>query len=102
MTNRDLGSSQYAIDTLIGGSRTPAWVVRLPQMTLWFSYSTLVAFTHPERGVVCIRNEWGPTTGKHLNAIEGDHKRRVTRAEFEELLAEVKGLMVAGRMRGAP
>ncbi len=61
-------------------------MVVLGQLTLWFSYSTLVAFqTHNDRLVVR-KNEWGPTTGKHLNAIDGGNmKARVDSDEFETL-----------------
>ena len=36
----------------------------------FFSYRTLVAVQDHGRLIVR-RNEWGPTTGKHLNAIDG-------------------------------
>ena len=37
-------------------------------------------------------NDWGPTTGKHLNWIDGgDHKNRLPGSEFEQLLKEVAG-----------
>jgi hypothetical protein len=38
----------------------------------YFSYNTLVAFTDPASGRRIVReNIWGPTTGKHLNKIDG-------------------------------
>lgn len=44
-----------------------------PQSTVWFSYRTPIAFVW--MGERCVReNEWGPTTGKHLNAIDGGSK----------------------------
>ena len=50
----------------------------------YFSYDTLIAFTCPT-GLVIRENEWGPTTGKHLNAIDEDKKKRVTGDEFWQL-----------------
>jgi len=50
----------------------------------WFSYKTLVAFRGPDGRRVVRQNDWGPTTGKHLNAIDGgDKKSRVDSAAFE-------------------
>jgi hypothetical protein len=57
----------------------------------WFSYKTLVAFRVPSGtagGRVCRQNDWGPTTGRHLNSIEPDKSKRVDAATFERLYAE--------------
>ena len=54
-------------------------------ITLWFSYDTVVAFGNP---AVVSENLWGPTTGKHLNAINRDHSTRLPRDEFEKELAK--------------
>lgn len=49
----------------------------------WFSYTTLVAFTDGEGNRYVRQNEWGPTTGKHLNAIDGGNvKARLDEAAF--------------------
>lgn len=60
-------------------------------MTVWFSYTTPVAFQSSGKLVVR-QNDWGPTTGKHLNWIDsGDSqskKERVAGSEFERLLSE--------------
>lgn len=59
-------------------------------LTIWFSYQTPVAFQldGPER--VVRENKWGPTTGKHLNWIDGgNHKERVSSEEFERRFNEV-------------
>ena len=52
----------------------------------YFSYRTLVAFTGP-RGLTVRENDWGPTTGKHLNWIDGGDKdakkRRLSGEDFE-------------------
>ena len=56
-------------------------------LRVWFSYKTPVAFLANGKKVVS-ENQWGPTTGKHLNAIDnGDKKARLSRADFETKLA---------------
>jgi len=60
--------------------------VRLGPLTLYFSYKTIVGFHHNSTGIVCRENVWGPTTGKHLNCIEVEKKKRVSEKEFEQKL----------------
>ena len=53
----------------------------------WFSYQTLVAFKPIDGPKIVRQNDWGPTTGKHLNWIDGgDKASRVSGAEFEATL----------------
>ena len=55
-------------------------------ISLWISYETVVAFYDGYDLVVC-DNIWGPTTGKHLNSIDGGNKAsRVSYKEFNERL----------------
>ena len=62
-------------------------------LTVWFSYKTPVAFYSHATGKVVRENDWGPTTGKHLNWIDGgDKKSRVSSEKFEELWQQVQGL----------
>lgn len=59
-----------------------------PMITVWFSYQTPVAFRCAgyQNGALFIReNDWGPTTGKHLNWIDR-YAPRITGAEFEKHL----------------
>jgi len=59
-------------------------------LRVYFSYKTPVAFNHPSTGLVVRDNNWGPTTGKHLNWIDGgDKKNRVAGSEFEKQLAKL-------------
>jgi hypothetical protein len=52
----------------------------------YYSYKTLVAFRVARfNRLICLQNYWSTTTGKHLNHIEPDHKRRVTQDEFDKL-----------------
>ena len=55
-------------------------------ITLWLSYETVVAFYDGYDLVVC-ENIWGPTTGKHLNSIDGGNKKdRLSYEEFNKRL----------------
>lgn len=64
-----------------------ALAVTVGSLRVYFSYRTPVAYETPGRRVVR-ENDWGPTTGKHLNWIDGGNKAdRVSGAEFEQALA---------------
>ena len=64
----------------------------LGDRTLYFSYETLVAFSgYNSKGkhFYCIhKNEWGTTTGKHLNWIDNNKAIRVDENEFQKQLKE--------------
>lgn len=62
--------------------------IRLGRFDLFFSYETLVAFHAPGVGLVVSENCWGPTTGRHLNAVGLGNVKRTPRDEFERLAAE--------------
>lgn len=47
----------------------------LPGITLWYSYKKIVAYGDNEDGLVVCENDWRPTTGKHLNWIDGGDKK---------------------------
>lgn len=61
-----------------------------PQGRFWFSYKTLVAFDGPN-GIVCLKNYWSTTTGKHLNAIQPRKNERVDQETFDRLYTETFG-----------
>ena len=70
----DYSSSNY-------GSHTQRIIVG--NLSLWFSYNTCVAFCVSGRSTKVHENTWGPTTGKHLNWIDGgDKKNRLSHEEF--------------------
>lgn len=77
------------IQSYKGHPNANAMRMELGSITVWFSYSTPVAFRTPESGLVVRENDWGPTTGKHLNMIEaqagGAVRDRVGYREFSEL-----------------
>lgn len=60
--------------------------IQIGNLTLYFSYNTVIAFRTPETGLVVSVNQWGPTTGKHLNRIMDNKNFRIPRAEFEAKL----------------
>lgn len=53
--------------------------VDIKEITIYFSYQTPIAFRHCGKLFISI-NEWGTTTGKHLNILNRDHKIRIDHA----------------------
>lgn len=64
-----------------------ALAVQIGELTVYFSYETVVAFRSPKTGLVVSENVWSTTTGKHLNAI-GPKDMRIDNEEFQILLNE--------------
>lgn len=58
------------------------------QVTLYFSYETIVAFAVAGVGTFKCENVWSSTTGKHLGSIYGD---TLPRDEFDSRLARLMG-----------
>lgn len=74
----------------VGATSQPNFTeVRTGDLTLWFSYSTVVGFHHPTTGTIVHENVWGVTTGKHLNWISRDKTIRVSSETFNDLLGTV-------------
>lgn len=79
--------SNYCTNT----TQINALLLDLGSICIWYSYRTPVAFKTLEGERVVRKNDWGPTTGKHLNSIDGgDKKSRVSGDVFKDLLR--KGL----------
>jgi len=57
-------------------------------VTVWFSYTTPIAFHVQGYGRVVHENIWSRTTGKHLNLIDGDQSSRVDSKTFARLWRE--------------
>ena len=52
----------------------------------------IVGFEDGIQGTFVRENDWGPTTGKHLNWLDGgDKKGRLPSEAFEQKLEEVLG-----------
>ena len=66
-------------------------IVSTDRYRIAFSYQTPIAFWTLEGiGWTVRENDWGPTTGKHLNDLDnGDKAHRLPLAEFETALAKV-------------
>jgi hypothetical protein len=75
-----------------------ATTVRIGALELVFSYRTPIAYYAPGCGWRVSQNVWGPTTGRHINAVPSgsDKARRIPREAFElELAALVAGIAAA-------
>lgn len=65
-------------------------VVDIGALSIWYSYETPVAYRVAGSPIVVRRNEWGPTTGRHLREIEAAENgtgERIDGATFERQLA---------------
>jgi hypothetical protein len=66
-------------------------IVSTPAYRVAFSYRTIVGLNRYDgNGWLVSRNEWGPTTGKHLNWLDdGDKGSRVDHDALMAIVAEV-------------
>ena len=65
-------------------------VISIGKLSLWFSYDTVIAFEDGGQDIQVSENNWGPTTGKHLNILDGGNKKtRLDSAVFEHNLEAV-------------
>ena len=63
--------------------------VFLNDLEIYFSYETPVGFNNRKTNAWAVRkNDWGSTTGKLLNYLEPNKKRRVEGEVFEKMLAK--------------
>lgn len=60
-------------------------------LSVWFSYSTVIAFAVPGLGRIKSENVWSRTTGKHLNSIYA--KETLPNDEFVKRFNEVMAKM---------
>jgi hypothetical protein len=67
-------------------------IVKVGELTTWFSYDTLVGISFGAEKPVVRKNVWGAITGKHLNWIDGGLDSaalaRLNEAEFEQAVQE--------------
>jgi len=76
----DYSSSNYGAHSL---------EFNIGNISLYFSYKTVIAFHTPATGLKVCENIWGNTTGKHLNWIDGGNKKdRLSHSEFSAQLNE--------------
>ena len=76
-------------------------LVYVGSLTLAFSYETVIAFQRGWASWVVRENDWGPTTGKHLNWIDDNHAARVDSDEFDaQLRAALVRIVIEGNDAG--
>lgn len=64
-------------------------------IVVYFSYETPIAYNYKGL-IVCRENSWGPTTGKHINYVCADKKKRISAEDFErelDIIFREKGLL---------
>ena len=64
--------------------------VDIGPLTLYFSYSTVIAYRYNGKLIIC-KNQWGTTTGRHLNTINTDKSIRVDLEVLEKELSDLMG-----------
>ena len=67
--------------------------IKMGKRTIYYSYDTVVAFKGENskgKAFNCVHmNDWGTTTGKHLNWIDGGTKeKRLNDDDFQKALQE--------------
>jgi len=77
------GAGKVFVDQF--GATNNAVEVGIGDLSLFFSYKTLIAYQDFHDGLVVSENHWSTTTGKHLNYIDGGNKfGRLKQDEFEK------------------
>ena len=63
--------------------------VEIGELTIWFSYKTVIALHHHALGGLVVRaNQWGNTTGRAMGWLEKEYGRAKTeRVPEDEFLA---------------
>ena len=54
----------------------------------YFSYKTLIAVKKGNKLLIS-ENEWSTTTGKHLNLIDSDKKKRIPNKDLIKIVKEL-------------
>lgn len=62
--------------------------VAINELSLYFSYETIIGFQNGCNPPVISENVWSSTTGKHLNQIAQKDKR-IPHSQFEEILGKL-------------
>lgn len=61
--------------------KTNFYCLDAEEWQIWFSYETPIAFVKNNRAWIS-QNEWGVTTGKHLNEIDPYKPSRIPHSEL--------------------
>jgi hypothetical protein len=70
-----------------GNYGTHSQAIAIGDLTLYFSYDTVIAFKTRD-GAFYSENLWQGTTGKHLNELCQDKRKRLKREVFEQRLQQ--------------
>jgi len=72
-------SANYGVHTLL---------ISIGRLTIYFSYDTVVGFS--DNSEECfVKNQWGTTTGKHLNWLCPNKKERLPANVFKDKLQKI-------------
>lgn len=75
-------------------SKSNFTTIDIGQFCFYFSYRTLIAFYVVGNGYTVRSNRWGPTTGKHLNSVDGgSNEAKARRLETEVFEAAYEKLV---------
>lgn len=70
-------------------------IVNVGGAKLYFSYQTIIGASYPGIGTIVRKNDWGTTTARHMNEIDGGTKEakaaRLDETEFDEQLDTIMG-----------
>lgn len=66
--------------------------VQIGNLTLYFSYDTVVAFQEEGHCLRVCENVWSVTTGKHLGWLQPDKKQRIPFDQFKTDLEHALGI----------
>lgn len=76
---KETDSPTFKVLEIECGSGTPVY----RKIQIWFSYTEPVAFLDSFSGQLLVsENVWRTTTGKHLNSIQSDKRKRLPRGQF--------------------
>lgn len=64
--------------------------VKINDNDFYFSYKTCIAFQLSGHLIKACENVWSTTTGKHLNYVCSDKKKRIPYDDFMQLLNAIK------------
>ena len=79
--------SKFGLENYSRGNN--ARLVTIGDLDLYFSYKTVIAFNYEGRTIGRV-NEWGPTTGRHMNDVPGNAKEdRLNGEDFRNALGEL-------------
>lgn len=62
-------------------------------VTIYFSYETPIAIVinDDDRELLLSKNEWGPTTGRHINYLKAEYPNH-TQVSHEEITSQIDGV----------